>query len=533
MEIDINKPERKKVEQMMIVGTVIFVLVIIAVISGAMKANYHLDEYLTYVLANSSNGSKIQLQEGVAYTGDDAFMDYFTVQRGHEFDYATVWKNQSEDVHPPLYYVFVHTISSFFPGSFSKWFGLAVNILFYILSGIFVYMISARLFRDRIKALIILIIWGTSAGILNTVVFIRMYMMVSFFILAAIYLHLDLYKRKRPGIKFYTLLFLTTVGGGLTHYYFVVFIFFTAFYYVIFLLVQKRFRDLLLYIVTYLLSAGTAILIFPSMIDQVFFGYRGEAAFEAMESNSNFLNTIFQYASIIISKTMGYSLIFFLILAAGILLIIRRFKISGIKRGMRKIFRHPASAMFLVSIMYFLVIARIAPYITDRYIAPIFGLVYIVVFTVLLKILCLLKMKENRKYLFMIITGAVLLPLTWSHGIENLYLNRQEGVRIAEENSNLDVIFVYDGKIWKLCPDIKELDKYHSFTVLKKENLENYFQESNLEGSESYVVYILYTLDQEEILSQIRTSDKDISNVEVLYDPGDSASYAASYLILQ
>ena len=61
MEININKPERKKVEQMMIVGTVIFVLVIIAVISGAMKANYHLDEYLTYVLANSSSLSKVHI----------------------------------------------------------------------------------------------------------------------------------------------------------------------------------------------------------------------------------------------------------------------------------------------------------------------------------------------------------------------------------------------------------------------------------------------------------------------------------------
>ena len=83
----------------------------------------------------------------------DAFMDYFTVQRGHEFDYATVWKNQSEDVHPPLYYVFVHTISSFFPGSFSKWFGLAVNILFYILSGIpgynVVLFVGSIIFRER------------------------------------------------------------------------------------------------------------------------------------------------------------------------------------------------------------------------------------------------------------------------------------------------------------------------------------------------------------------------------------------------
>ncbi len=531
MDIKINRPERKKIEQMIIVGIVIFVLVIIALVCGAMKANYHLDEYLTYVLANSSNGSKIQLQEGVAYSGDSAFMDYFTVQKGHEFDYATVWKNQSEDVHPPLYYVFIHTISSFFPGSFSKWFGLSVNILFYILSAIMVYIITTRIFRDRVKALIMLIIWGTSAGILNTVVFIRMYMMVSFFVLAATCLHLDLYKKKRPGVKFYSLLFLVTVGGGLTHYYFVVFIFFMAFYYVIFLLAQKRFRDVLLYILTYLLSAGTAILIFPSMIDQVFFGYRGQEAFEAMGEKGDFLNTGFQYISLIVKETMGYLPVFLLIIGAGILLIVRRFIISGPRDGAKKIFRQPAAAMFVVSLLYFLVIARIAPYVTDRYIAPVFGFVYIVLFALLMKILRLVKIKGSREYLAIIITGAILLPLTWSHGLSNLYLNRQEGVRIAEENSSCDAIFIYDGKTWKLCPDIKELEKYHSFTILKKDSLESYFAEGNLDGEDRYVVYILYTLDQEEVLSQIQAADKNISTVEVLYDPGKSVSYAVSYLI--
>ena len=51
------------------------------------------------------------------------FKDYLTVNKGEEFKLGSVIYNQTHDSHPPLFYLVLHLISSFFPGEFSKWFG--------------------------------------------------------------------------------------------------------------------------------------------------------------------------------------------------------------------------------------------------------------------------------------------------------------------------------------------------------------------------------------------------------------------------
>ena len=142
---------------------------------------------------------------------------------------------------------------------FSKWFGLAVNLFFFILTGILVYNTAAKIYSDNLKALITLSIWGCMAGVVNTAVFIRMYTMAGFFVTAAVYIHLQLYKEKKAGIKFFAEVFLVTTAGGLTHYYLVVFIFFLALFYLIYFLYKKRFQEAFCYIVTYVISAITAL----------------------------------------------------------------------------------------------------------------------------------------------------------------------------------------------------------------------------------------------------------------------------------
>lgn len=60
----------------------------------------------------------------------DFWNSALTVQQEYAFNYKSVFYNQAQDVHPPLYYVIIHTISSFFPGTYSKWFAIIPNMMF-------------------------------------------------------------------------------------------------------------------------------------------------------------------------------------------------------------------------------------------------------------------------------------------------------------------------------------------------------------------------------------------------------------------
>lgn len=47
-------------------------------------------------------------------------MQYVMVAENERFDYATVYYNQTQDVHPPLYYFFLHTVCSAVPRKLYK-----------------------------------------------------------------------------------------------------------------------------------------------------------------------------------------------------------------------------------------------------------------------------------------------------------------------------------------------------------------------------------------------------------------------------
>ncbi len=64
-------------------------------------------------------------------TYDIFYNNYFAVKKNERFDYRKVWKNQKNDVHPPIYYILLHTICSFFPGKFSWWYAGSINIFFH------------------------------------------------------------------------------------------------------------------------------------------------------------------------------------------------------------------------------------------------------------------------------------------------------------------------------------------------------------------------------------------------------------------
>lgn len=240
------------------------------------KKDYHSDELFSYGLANSyyqpfinANDHKgIEQINNHKWLPGEVINDYLSVQNEHRFAYDSVYYNNSKDVHPPFYYMVLHTICSFFPEVFTDWFGFGLNLILFVLSQILVYRIVGKLTRNNVLALAAVILYGLNQGGIDTYIFIRMYAMCTFFLLLCLYLHVRLYYEDGSKYKILIALALTTFLGGMTHYYYLIAAGVISACFCVWYLVKKQYRFLILYAVIMLAAAGLVIAAYPFVLTQ-------------------------------------------------------------------------------------------------------------------------------------------------------------------------------------------------------------------------------------------------------------------------
>lgn len=77
----------------------------------------------------------------------------------NRFNYISVYYNQVLDVHPPLFYTLVHTVSSIFNNTFSKYIIFSINLVFFIGTCIFIWKILNLLRKENRRIFSSNIIW--------------------------------------------------------------------------------------------------------------------------------------------------------------------------------------------------------------------------------------------------------------------------------------------------------------------------------------------------------------------------------------
>ena len=118
------------------------------------------------------------------WVSGQAYRDYLSVSRNNTFNYASVYYNQRGDVHPPFYYLLLHTVCSLFPGVFSKWFALVINIVFLTGTLLLLYRMVKRYLGGRSPALAVVAVYGFSNGFFTSAMYLRMYAVLTFMVVA-------------------------------------------------------------------------------------------------------------------------------------------------------------------------------------------------------------------------------------------------------------------------------------------------------------------------------------------------------------
>jgi hypothetical protein len=239
------------------------------------REDFHLDEVWSYGFANSHYDSYLSrlpiwdfdsladwssksssTQNFNEWESSDVFWEYLTVQSDERFDYASVFMNQRYDLSPPLHTMILHTVSSFFPDTFSWWYAYVINMVAFLVAQIALYFLSRELLKSRWLALLVIILFGFSMGAVNDFIYLRPYALATSLALLFSYLNLRLFQR---GFKKCTgtciALGALTFAGCYTNVYFLLFAFVMAAGTALFLLVHRQWKPLLIFGLPILLGA--------------------------------------------------------------------------------------------------------------------------------------------------------------------------------------------------------------------------------------------------------------------------------------
>lgn len=190
-----------------------------AISVGYSKQRFHIDELSTFLLANGYYNPNPYAVD--TWIDKNYYLDFLTTHNGTRFSLGSVFYNQTQDVHPPLYYIFVNALSSLFPGAFSKWIGLSLNLFFYIGTILLVVYLTKKMASSSKTGLIAGGFWAFSIAAMSTYNFIRMYMLLALIQLILVVFAGEYLKEETKHSRLYLIgIFFSIILGGLTQYFF-------------------------------------------------------------------------------------------------------------------------------------------------------------------------------------------------------------------------------------------------------------------------------------------------------------------------
>ena len=458
------------------------------------------------------------------------FIDYLEVNDKDAFNYASVYFNLKNDNHPPLYFMLLHTISSFFQNSYSIWIGISINLFVMGLTLWFLGKICDLCYKKKIYMYLTMLMFGFSTGMVASTTWIRMYALFTMFLVCTLYLHLKAYKEntfvriKKNGKKKWIgsrAIFTVTILAFLTQYFSLFFILPLALVMVIVLIRDGKKEAVIAYIKTMVLSGIVGVMLNPFSITDVLFSGRGKEALTNLGNGLvNFLNRFYGFFKILAVNISVNEVV----LAVIILLFIcfklgwREYKKERkndsvdtsikeeikIENNSMKINQLDRNILAMITIplsSYFVLASKMSPYIVDRYIMAIFPLgVFLVVYMVkeiieiVARFLNKNKKLQSEKLSCIVVIILIFISLFINYReYPYLYKGYENQLEIASKYKDYPLVCHYDG--YGFYENVPEMMEYKESILLKSNELD-FMDESRIEVTkDGYVAMIKYHSD--------------------------------------
>lgn len=464
---------------LMLVVIILIQVIYIACVFNVEKQGYHSDELWNYGFANSSEGKHVcstdvgrKPKNCDEWVSTDVLRRYITVEKDEIFNYAAVYKNAANDYNPPLGYMLLHFVCSFFLGKWSKWYCFGLNLVCFIIMQIYIYKLSTSITKNENAGLISAFFFGFTAGACNIVVFLRIYAVaVMLGVMLLYYMHQLYEENNNDQWKLYLKIFLVNILGCFTLNLFLPFTFIITVMYCLYYLISKKFKKLFRFGLMMLLSVAISFAMFPSRISQIV-GDSNELTYRARSLSTAWQNKIY-WAYLTndlfgihnsIWKTMFWTYFLYGIMIAAFFiipicfLIRKEEKYKKAKKKIKKVFINLKNNIKHIQYTYIVMICTIAFVVliaaartstyamgncTTRYIFMIYPVMAVFATTLSWKILSVIVKKAkiyNVICVILCVVFSVLSIILSSHPY--FFKHYEEGKTLTQLENNANCIIV-------------------------------------------------------------------------------------------
>lgn len=515
---DTMKSNKKEI---ILVAIILLIQTIVFIVAGIKKSYMHMDEALSVALTHYD---KLYIQDNEdffnTWHNSKYYKDYMTIAEEEKNSFKPVYENQKNDVHPPLYYLLLRIAENFNIGSFSKWPAIILNIIIYLFTTIFMYLIIKKLLigfsHYKEKSAILALVSGLIMSSINNVIYIRMYALTNMCIVITTFLHLRLLNKNEKNNVLLVAIGLIALIGSLTHYYYLIYLAILAIMLVIRYIKNKDYKTLGKYICTIILAGIVSIAIFPYSIEHIFLGYRGQGVIDNLINIPKFLAGIGQYLLVLNEYTFNMILFFLIFFILGIIIYKKSKKIKLVDIN-NKYVKYIAIPTF----GYFIIIAITAPWKDLRYMMPVCNLIFIlVIYFLILLLKNITKEKILNTIIITIFVLMAIMPTISSYIIsivtgkttkiepQAMYSDKKDIVEMTKnELSGLPALYIMNSGNERFLDDIllfMNIDE--SYIALDIECSEEKIKEIFLDKdtSDGVIVFINDIQDNEAILNTIK-----------------------------
>lgn len=262
--------------------------------------------------------------------------------------------------------------------------------------------------------------------------------------------------------KWFVTQFLIVWLGTMTQYYFLIYYFFTSAVLCLALIWKKYWKLFVQYAAVSGIAGVVSCALYPIMLKHIFGGYRGRESAHKLIKGQGFgqdLKTMWAIMDRQLFNRHFGELLLILFVVTIILFVLKKTDNGKI----RKLFW-----MSVPNFLFFLVIVRIAPYMIDRYIVPVYAVVFLLVsiwFAGVCKVI--LEKTSWKKYYAVPFLIIVLLSVHRMGNVEQSRYWYEERYKALAENTEgiADCMYVsgdiYNWKMWGKFLEFQQYDRLY------------------------------------------------------------------------
>lgn len=330
--------------------------------------------------------------------------------------------------------------------------------------------------------------------------FQRMYMMLTFFTTAFLYLNLFIVKSEyKVNKKTQILLAITAILGFLTQYFFAIYAALVAIVMIVLFIKNKETKELFKYIRTLVISAVIGIVLFPFSIDHMLNSDRKIGGFQS----TNYADRVLTYFNMILRYFGSKWEIMLALFAIALLAILIK----------RKTERGITAVIIFPTIIYIMLVAKLAEFLELRYVMNILPIVAIMIMMAIGSIF------ENKKYNIMLATVALILLVGYGFLTEKplyLYKDYNKYIDISKKYSDDDLVYV-GYTFFDHIQSLPEFTNYKKTFMIYNDQTNRLKDDEELSDKNEFILSVHRNMEPEKVVSEV-LEYTGFSNYELIYE---------------